>query len=365
MKQPFILPDLPPNLDYNEFLQEITAAQRALARLDALLGVIPNPKILERSFVTKEAVLSSRIEGTAADVDEVLDHDAGATTPSKQLQADIDEIVNYRKALSLGLQLLETSPISENYIKQLHKQLLSSGRGINKDPGNFRRVQVYIGARNRGIEEASYVPPTAQEIIPLVQNLLHYIHDATEKDELVRIAVVHYQFEAIHPFLDGNGRVGRLLTSLLLQDKQLLRLPYLYLSQYFERNRQGYYDGLRAVSESADWSGWIRYFLSGIQQQAEDGAKVARRIVDLNKELTPRMVMISSEYGLKVLDVMFNQPVFTASILRNEAAIDAMQTSYSIIQRLLTEGIITDITPTRARSKRYEFKQLLYIVRSE
>lgn len=363
MKQPFELPKLPPRLEYSDFLEEITAAQRALAGLDALLGVIPNPRILERSFVTKEAVLSSRIEGTVADVDEVFDHDAGALPPSRQLQADIDEIVNYRKALALGLDLLKNQPLSENSIKRLHEELLNSGRGVNKDPGNFRKVQVYIGSHGQGIENASYIPPTANKIVPLIQNLLAYIHESPEKDELVRIAIAHYQFEAIHPFLDGNGRVGRLLISLLLQDKKLLRLPYLYISQYFEQNRQGYYEGLRRVSENGDWSNWVRYFLNGVRWQAEEGAKAAGLIAELSKDLTPRMAALSSEYGLEVLRVMFEKPIFTASILRKEASIDAVQTSYSLIEKLLAEGIIVDITPEKQRGKRYEFRQLLNIVR--
>lgn len=363
MNQPNKLPQLPPKLNYAEFLQEITAAHRALAALDALLGVIPNPKILERSFVTKEAVLSSRIEGTVADVDEVLDYDAGAVAPTHQLQQDIAEITNYRMALALGLEMLEEQPISENFIKKLHGQLLESGRGGHKDPGNFRRVQVYIGSHGQGIENASYIPPVAPDIILLIKNLLMYIHEQPENDELVRIAVAHYQFEAIHPFLDGNGRVGRLLISLLLKDKNLLRLPYLYISQYFEQNRQGYYEGLLRVSENGDWSNWIRYFLNGVRWQAQEGTKSAQLIVDLNRALIPQMASISSEYGLETLRVMFETPIFTASILREQASIDAVQTSYSLIERMLADGIIADITPEKQRNKRYEFRQLLNIIR--
>lgn len=364
MKQPYELPKLPPRLSYDAFLEDITAAQRALAGLDALLGVIPNPNILEQSFVTKEAVLSSRIEGTIADVEEVFDYDAGAAAPSKQLRDDITEITNYRLALSQGLKLLESTPLNENLIKQLHKTLLDSGRGVNKDPGNFRRVQVYIGSRGQGIEQASYIPPSANSVTALIGNLLQYIHEAPEKDELVRIAVAHYQFEAIHPFLDGNGRVGRLMISLLLSEKKLLRLPYLYISQYFEQNRQSYYDGLRGVSEQGDWTNWLKFFLRGVRWQAEEGIRTAQLIADLNKELTPLMASLSTEYGLTVLKVMFEQPIFTARILRKEASIDAIQTSYSLIDKLLTENIIVDITADQQRNKRYEFRKLLDIVRS-
>jgi Fic family protein len=235
--KPHILASLPPSIDYSDFLEELTTAHRALTELDTLLKQTPNPRIFERSFMTKEAVLSSRIEGTIASVDEVLCFDAGAVMATESLHDDAIEITNYRNALKRGIDLLDEKPLGENTIRELHQILLSKGRGANRSPGDFRKSQVYIGRVGQSIDDASYVPPEAQNIQSFIQNLLSYIHELDERDDLVRIAIVHYQFEAIHPFLDGNGRVGRLLISLLLHEKKLLQYPYLYLSEYFEEHR--------------------------------------------------------------------------------------------------------------------------------
>lgn len=365
MPQTHKLAILPPKLTYDEFVEELTAAHRALAQLDALLAQTPNPKIFERAFTTKEAVLSSRIEGTVATLSEVLDFDAGAELSDAILREDAVEIVNYRKALSEGIRALSKQPIGENLIKQLHKILLHTGRGANRSPGEFRKTQVYIGHPSAGIEQATYIPPEPQEIIPLIQNLLKYIHEQPERDELVRIAVTHYQFEAIHPFLDGNGRVGRLLITLLLHDKKLLTYPYLYLSEYFEANRQQYYEHLRGVSYNAEWSAWIKFFLRGIAEEASSGAQSVQAAANLHRDLQKQLVGISSEYGLSLLDALFQRPIFTVSMIREQMNLSNIQTSYTMIEKLLKAGIVRDLTPTKQRGKRYEFSELLKIVRSQ
>jgi len=363
MTTPHKLPLLPPKLDYSNFIEGLTAAHRALAALDAFLVQSPNPKIFERTFTTKEAVLSSRIEGTIATISEVFDFDAGAEIDNMELREDAIEIINYRKALTEGITALAKKPLGENLIKQLHAVLLNSARGANRSPGDFRKSQVYIGRPGAGIENATYVPPEPQEITPLVQNLLKYIHDMPERDELVRIAVAHYQFEAIHPFLDGNGRVGRLLITLLLQEKGLLSHPYLYLSEFFETNRHEYYEGLRSVSQDSQWEAWVAFFLGAIADQATAGAALAREVAELYKNLQPQFVQISNEYGLLLLNTVFQRPIFTTTTLREQMKMTNIQTAYTLVEKLVGSGFVKDLTPEKQRGKRYEFSELLRIVR--
>ena len=355
---------LPPQLVFDDFIEELTAAHRALAQLDTLLTQTPNPKIFERTFMTKEAVLSSRIEGIVATLSEILDYDAGAELPTHELCEDAREIVNYRQTLIEGIAALDSQPIAENLIKYLHGILLHSTRGANRSPGEFRNHVVYIGRAGVTIENATYVPPEPQQVIPLFQNLLHYIHNMPERDELIRIAVIHYQFEAIHPFSDGNGRMGRLLITLLLHERKLLKYPYLYLSEYFEAHRQEYYERLRDVSYDDAWSEWIRFFLSGIAEEATRGRQTAQTVADLHRDLQGKFVKLSSEYGLPLLEALFQRPIFTVPLIREQVGLTNIQTGYTLIEKLLTAGIIVDITPSRQRGKRYEFSALLNLVHS-
>ncbi len=194
---------------------------------------------------------------------------------------------------------------------------------------------------------------------------MKYIHEQPERDELVRIAVIHYQFEAIHPFLDGNGRVGRLLITLLLQEKELLRQPYLYLSEYFEANRQEYYQGLKNVSDQAKWEEWVSFFLRGITEQALAGTILVKTVTKLHTNLQKNFVSISGEYGLQLLDALFRRPIFTVAILRKQMGMTNIQTAYTLVEKLLATGVLKDITPEKQRGKRYEFSELIRLVRGE
>lgn len=360
--KPISLPLLPPDLNYSSFLERLTAAYRALTQLDTLLIQTPNPRIFERSFITKEAVLSSRIEGTIASIDEVMDFDAGADGLTGLIHDDAVEITSYRAALERGIELLGEKPIGENTLKEIHKVLLKSGRGANCSPGEFRKSQVFIAKAGQTIENATYVPPEAQHIVILMQNLLHYIHGHSEKDVLVRIAVAHYQFEAIHPFMDGNGRVGRLLISLMLHERKILRYPYLYLSEYFEDNRLDYYEGLRNVSYESRWNEWVSFFLTGFSVQATRASETVLKVASLYSSLQPKMVKISPEYGLDLLEALFQRPVFSVGILREQMSLTNIQTSYSLVEKLQELGIVRDLTPQKQRGKRYQFIELLSII---
>ncbi len=362
-KKPFNPPKLPPKIDYEPLIGHITKAHRAIASLDALLSTLPNPSLLGRTLQTKEAVLSSQIEGTQATLDEVFKYEAiNDKTGSERKKQDITEIINYRRALDLGIKNLETLPLSENLIKKIHAILLKSGRGANKAPGEFRKIQVYIGMPGADISEASYIPPTADEIIPLFSNLEKYLNSDEEKDKLVQIAVAHYQFEAIHPFLDGNGRVGRLIISLFLYEKKLLSHPFLYLSEFFEEHRQDYYELLRGVSEKNDWGKWIKFFLNALTIQAQKAEEAGRSILKLHQELKEQITGINSQYAPYLLDAIFVRPIFTTSSLHKHVKIKNTQTFFSLIAKFVDAGILKEVDPKQKRNKVYAFDMLMKIL---
>ncbi len=362
-KKPFLPPKLPIKLDYEPLIGHITKAHRAIAGLDALLSALPNPSLLGRTLQTKEAVLSSQIEGTEASLDEVLAYEvASDKNKSETKKQDIDEIINYRKALDLGIKSLDILPLSENLIKRLHATLLKSGRGQNKAPGEFRKIQVYIGMPGAEISEASYIPPTADEIIPLFSNLEKYLNSDEEKDQLVQIAIAHYQFEAIHPFLDGNGRVGRLIISLFLYEKKLLAHPFLYLSEFFEEHRQTYYELLRGVSENQDWESWIKFFLNALAIQAQKAESTGRAILKLHGELKEQIVLINSQYSAHLLDAIFVRPIFSATSLHKHVKIKNTQTLYTLIGKFVDMGILKEVDSKQKRNKVYRFEKLIKIL---
>lgn len=362
-KQPFKLPHLPVKIDYDQLIGKITEAHRAIAGLDSLLGALPNPALLGRTMQTKEAVESSKIEGTQATLEEVLQYEALTNKKEDTVKKkDINEVINYRRALDLGIKSLASLPISENLIKKLHATLLKSGRGANKAPGEFRKIQVYIGRAGADITEASYIPPTANEIIPLFSNLEKYINSDEEKDKLVQIAIAHYQFEAIHPFLDGNGRVGRLIVSLFLYEKKLLSHPFLYLSEFFEEHRQDYYELLRGVTEQQDWISWIKFFLSALAIQAHKAESTGKEILKLHTIYKEKILEINSGYAINLLDAIFIRPIFTTASLRKYVKIENTQTLFSLIAKFVATGILEEVDPEKKRNKIYVFPELMKLL---
>lgn len=362
-KKPFNPPKLPVKVDYEPLIGHITKAHRAIAGLNSLLSALPNPSLLGRTMQTKEAVLSSQIEGTQATLDEVLARDAVVNEKqNKTKKQDIDEIINYRRALDLGIRSLETFPLSENLIKRIHATLLKSGRGENKAPGEFRKIQVYIGIPGAEISEASYIPPTADAVIPLFSNLEKYLNSNEEKDTLVQIAIAHYQFEAVHPFLDGNGRVGRLIISLFLYEKKLLAHPFLYLSEFFEEHRQTYYELLRNVSERQDWESWIKFFLNALTIQAQKAEETGRSILKLHSELKNQITVINSQYAPYLLDAIFVRPIFTTASMRKHVKIKNTQTFFNLINKFVEIGILKESNPKQKRNKVYVFEKLMKIL---
>lgn len=256
---PYVPCELPlTNLDYQRLLPLVGKANATLARYDGLLQGIPNPAVMLSPLTTQEAVLSSKIEGTQATVDEVLEHEAGMLKEGKKFQ-DIQEISSYRQALFVAREYLKDYPIRLSFVRELHRLLMNSVRGQDKTPGEFRKDQNWIGAYGCSIEQATFVPPNPFQLPDHLQAWERYM-DADDVDFLLQTAVVHAQFELLHPFKDGNGRIGRILIPLFLYQKRALSQPMFYLSEYLEHHREEYYQRLRAISSEGDWNGWIGFF---------------------------------------------------------------------------------------------------------
>ncbi len=362
-KQPFTPPALPPEIDINPLIGLLTDARESVARYDEAVKRLHNPSIIRRTFETQEAVLSSRIEGTQATFEEVLEFDADEVeTEENEKQRDYREIANYRQAIDYGRELLKTKALDENVFKELHKELLNSVRGKNKNPGKFRTHQVHIGPPGATIDEASYVPPVHTEIPSLISNLAQYMHRDDQSDRLIQAAVMHYQFEAIHPFADGNGRVGRLLIPLYLFEKGLTAYPNLYVSEFLEAHRRDYYERLNGVSEDEEWIEWIAFFLRAVREQARVSKERIDRIEKLYKQLRNRLPEFNSIYASSLLDALFSQPTFTPTSIAKRANIQNAQTTLNLIAKFAKAGLIRDLTPERERNKLYYFDPLFEIL---
>jgi Fic family protein len=363
-KKSFIPPFLPPKLEYSSVFTKIIRARDIVARYDEAVKRLPNPDIIQRSFATKEAVLSSKIEGTQATLDEVLLFDAKDTKSAEnESEKDYQEIFNYRLAIRKGKEFLEKRPIAENVVKDLHKILLSSVRGKNKNPGEFRKNQVYIGPYGATIEQATFIPPEPQHIPGLFSNLEKYINSKDALDPLIQIAIAHYQFEAIHPFIDGNGRVGRLLVPLFLYENKVTSYPNIYISEYLEEHRDVYYELLRDVSEKEAWLPWISFFLDAIYEQTKITLDRVEKIEKLYKSLKEIMPKVGSIYANSFLDSIFIKPTFMVRSIKSISGISNTQTLYSVIEKFVELNIIKDLTPNNARNKIYGFLDLRKIIR--
>jgi Fic family protein len=364
MREPYFPRQLPLDvIDWGSHVSLIAQANAALARYDGILEVMVNPALLLSHLTTQEAVLSSRIEGTQATLEEVLEFEAD---PKRKIEptkyADIQEIINYRHAMQLAVEKLKDRPLCLNLIKELHAILLDSVRGANRARGEFRRIQNWIGPPGCSIEEATFVPP-APDILPQVlDNWEKYIH-YEEKERLVQLAVVKAQFELIHPFLDGNGRIGRMLVPLFLYEKKLLSHPMFYLSAYLERNREQYYSALNTISEKEDWNGWIRFFLTALIEQAKENTRKAKAILELYEEMKQKVPAITrSQYAIQAIDAIFKKPVFTASDFASRSRIP-LATAKRIVESLRKEKLLSTIQEGKGRrSARIVFEPLLRVV---
>src|SRR5258706_3311461 len=343
MKKPFV-PKLLPHTDFKwePLIPLMGQANRALARYDGVLHGVPNPAVLLSPLITQEAVLSSRIEGTQATLGDVLKFEAGEQPRHEAQRLDIQEITNYRKALRAAEQELVSRPFNLNLLLKLHSILLDSVRGRDKSRGRFRAIQNYIGAPNTPLEQASFIPPEPSRLDPLMDNWEKYYH-MDRPDPLVQLAVVHAQFEIIHPFLDGNGRLGRILIPLYLYERKVLSKPMFYLSEYLEKNRDAYVEHLRCLGETdGAWNKWVMFFLTALIEQAKQNAKKAEDIMALYARLKARVLELThSQFAVPLLDVLFIRPVIRSSEIRKHRGMPSTPMVMNMIGKLKDDGILT------------------------
>ena len=328
------------SIDWKKLIPGLGKANRALALYDGILYALPNPAVLLSPLTTQEAVLSSRIEGTQATLGEVLKFEAGEKIEDENKQQDIQEIVNYRKALLKAGKELKIKPFNLNLLLALHEILLDSVRGRNKARGQFRRLQNWISAPGSKIEQAQFIPPDPSQLPSLLDNWEKYYH-GEDSDPLVQLAIVHAQFEIIHPFLDGNGRLGRILIPLFLFEKSILSRPMLYLSTYLEAHRDEYVERLHALQEPAAWEEWIGFFLRAVAHQAEANAGAARQILELYGRLKAQMIELThSQYAVPLLDYLFKRPVFQSSELAGQKSMPSTPMVMNLLKKLKAQGIL-------------------------
>jgi Fic family protein len=344
--QPYNPDELPlNNLDYRQLLPLVGQANAALARYDGLLQGIPNPAVMLSPLTTQEAVLSSKIEGTQATVDEVLEQEAGLLKEGEKYK-DIQEISNYRLALFQAREYLEAYPIRLGFVRELHRILMDSVRGQDKMPGEFRVDQNWIGKQGCSIEQASFVPPSPLQLQDHLRAWEHYL-GTDDIDFLLQTAVVHAQFELLHPFKDGNGRIGRILIPLFLYQKRALSQPMFYLSEYLENHREEYYQRLKAISAEGDWNGWMAFFLRATAAQAGQNSQRVTAIKALYDEMKLAIQETThSQYSVHLLDALFSKPVFRTSDLAQKLTAEFgvhEKTTPGLLKQLKDAGILREI----------------------
>ena len=359
----FDLPLLPPSVNFQSLLKLIIEAHEAVARYDVAFSKMHNSSFLLNISQSNEAVLSSRIEGTQATLEEVLQSDKECFDDSKKL--DIEEILNYRQALKEGQELIDkkNKSLSEEMIKNLHKTLLSSGRGSQFQPGEYKKQPNWIGKIGGQPEEATYIPPPVDKIPKLMTNLFQYLNSRPEHQEIVQIAIGHYQFEAIHPFTDGNGRIGRLIIPLYLYQKKVTACPNLYISEFLEVHKNEYYQYLKDIQTHNNWIQWIQFFLVAIRNQARLLNSRADQIEGLYQEIQGILTDFNSIFTINFLETIFERPVFTPQLIRKLTDIKHIKTVYSLIDKFEKRDYI-ELIHRQNRLRVYRFKKLLDIIQS-
>ena len=362
----FVPAKLPPNppIQYDDELQGLLSlADRKLGRLDGVTQILLNPELFVAMYVKKEAVLSSQIEGTQASFVDVLSTEYNQA--DDQRHDDVKEVINYVDAMNWGLEQLASFPLSLRLIRNIHARLIHNTRGANKNPGEFRTSQNWIGPAGCTLNTATFVPPTVPDMNVALGDLELFIHQEDFIPALVKIAMIHAQFETIHAFLDGNGRMGRLLITFWLCQQNILTKPLLYLSFYFKKNRAEYYDRLMAVRKNGDWENWIKFFLRGIAEVSDEATESARAILKIKEDATNALYKkdgTNSNYQ-RLLNYLFEQPFIKRSDV--EQYLDVSNpTAGSILEVFCQMNILVDCTPDKARNKMYAFGKYLDILNS-
>lgn len=361
--KPFIPSELPIlNINFEKLIELVGKANKELAMYNGILQVMINPHVLLAPLKTKEAVLSSRIEGTQISLTELMHYEA-SEDHDKINNNDALEVLNYRKAMFEAEEIFKIRPfIHLNMLKTLHSILLNNVRGFNKLRGEFRNIQVYIGSAGCSIENASYIPPEAQFVLPALTNWENYIN-GNSQETLIQCAIMHAQFEIIHPFLDGNGRMGRMLIPLFLFQKKYISKPVFYLSEYFESNRQEYYSKLNGITANDNWDDWIKFFLNAIIKQSDKNITKAKEITELYNNKKQEFIAVThSEFAMNILDALFKKPVISGNELQQSACIKSTRTANSIFKKLVDNDLITLSKSGRGnKSSIYSFDELIRI----
>lgn len=355
---PAPLPPEPP-LDLGNPLRSLLSdADYALGRLDGAVLTLPNPDLFVFMYVRKEAVLSSQIEGTQSSLQNLLAAEAQLYDP--ETPADVGEVVNYVRAMNHGLRRLPELPVSVRLIREIHSVLMEGMRGGRLAPGELRTSQNWIGPAGCTLREATFVPPPPHEVPQCLADLERFLHTDLSLPGLVQVGLAHAQFETIHPFLDGNGRVGRLLITFLLTERGKLARPLLYLSHYFKRHRTEYYERLQAVRDAGDWEGWLTFFLHGVAEVSREATDTAAAILRMREEYRIRITEHlgrAAANGQRVMDRLFDHPIITVATVRDWLGITAAGAN-NLVNRLVYVGLLHEITGF-TRNRRFRFDPYL------
>jgi len=352
---PAPLPPQPPVQLTGKLQKLLSEADRALGRLDGSIQTLPNPDLFVFMYVRKEAVLSSQIEGTQSSLQDLLAAEARILSPDQP--RDVNEVINYVRAVNYGLERLAELPVSIRLIREIHAILLEGVRGSNLKPGELRRSQNWIGPHGCTLAEATFVPPPPYEILNTLGDLEKFLHQEDDLPLLIKIGLTHAQFETIHPFLDGNGRVGRLLITFLLCERGVLLKPVLYLSYYFKRQRAAYYEHLQAVRETGDWESWLAFFLQGVTEVSAQATQTARNILTLRER---HRALITEQFGQaagnghRLLESLYERPIVSVNEVQNFIG-TSYQAANTLVSKMETHGILREFTgQSRNRRFRYE-----------
>ena len=352
---------LPPEIEMDsEMIASLTGATKAIATLDTLSSYIPNMNLFVSMYVRKEALLSSQIEGTQATLEDVLD-----PLIEKNTNQNVADVINYIKATEYALQRLDTLPLCNRLIKETHAVLMSGVRGQEKSPGEFRTSQNWIGAAGSTLKTARYIPPCPEDMIQAMSDLEKYINADDTLDVLIQAALIHYQFETIHPFLDGNGRVGRLLITLFLMEKKLLTTPTLYISHYLKRNRIEYYDRMSEVRNKDNYEQWIKFFLRAVKESAEDASDTIHKLSKLhtkNAEIINSMGR-AAKTGTKLFEYLEQNPIIDIRKTSEDLGL-AYSTVSATVNRFVESSILTQ-TNNASRNRVFAYTEYLDILRKD
>lgn len=333
---------------------QLSAADRALGRLDGSVHTLPNADLFMLMYVRKEAVLSSQIEGTQSSLQELLAAEAEVNDPARP--ADVEEVINYVAAMNHGLARLETLPVSVRLIREIHERLMAGTRGGKLTPGELRTSQNWIGPGGATLRNATFVPPPPHEVAGALGDLERFLHGDDGLPLLIKVGLAHAQFETIHPFLDGNGRVGRLLIAFLLTEGRALQKPVLYLSHYFKQHRAEYYERLQAVRDDGAWEQWLAFFLRGVAEVATEAVETTRKILTLREEhrtlITDRLSRGAAN-GHRLLERLYDRPIISVNQVKDITG-TTFAAANTLVAKLVELGVLRELTG-HARHRRFQY----------